>query len=82
MCQELTAMVSSDPSFTTPAEAAMKDLKKTKDNPSKIIVALYISGYHTDKDLAFVRSRAIHRAVRHADPVVSAHPKAVERRGV
>ena len=70
------------PVFRNPSGGCGEGLKKIKDNPSKIIVALYISGCHTDKDLAFVRSRAILRAVRHAGPAVRAHPKVEERRRV
>ncbi|XP_056142815.1 uncharacterized protein LOC130118399 [Lampris incognitus] len=42
MCQELSALINSDSSFTASAVAAVKAFKKIKDNPSKIITALHM----------------------------------------
>ncbi|KAK0149279.1 hypothetical protein N1851_010192 [Merluccius polli] len=68
MCQELSAIINSDSSFTTSSVAAVKAFKKIKDNPSKIITALHMFGRYTNTGLVSVSSRAIRRAARHAGP--------------
>lgn len=73
MCQELTTIVNSDPSFSASAVAAVKAFKRIKDNPSKIITALHMFGRYLNTGLASVRSRAIRRAAK---------PTAVARRRV
>lgn len=64
MCQELSAIISSDSSFTAASVAAVKAFKKIKDCPSEIMTALHMFGRYTHTSLASVRSRAIQRAAR------------------
>ncbi len=69
MCQELSAIISSDSSFTAASVAAVKAFKKIKDCPSKIMEALHMFGSYTNTSLASLRSRAIQRAARHSSVV-------------
>ncbi|XP_076019209.1 uncharacterized protein LOC143010652 isoform X2 [Genypterus blacodes] len=57
MCQELSAMIDSDSSFTASAVAAVKAFKKIKEDPSKVMAALRVFGRSTNTSLASVRSR-------------------------
>ncbi|KAF1395471.1 hypothetical protein PFLUV_G00011860 [Perca fluviatilis] len=80
MCQELSAMVNSDASFTASSIAAVKAFKTIKDDPSKIMTALHMFGRSKNTSLASVRTGAIRRAARHAGPTIHAQPTAVARR--
>lgn len=59
MCQELSAMVQGDSSFTASAVAAVKTFQNIKHNPAKVVTALRLFGRHTD--LASVQSKPVRK---------------------